>query len=201
MEGEGGGGKRRTVIEAVENIEKHGPDVAGRRPILAHGVFGRGLGAGVLLLPRVSPAPDDKGEAEENRPHDLRLQAAPHALHVQGVAEDEGAPDLAEPVEHAVEGAGADVELGRVEVVELVGVEPVAGEEHGKEEDDPGVGPEDLVQADDLALPGRVLHEDDVGAVAADDVAGVDEGPGEAGADEGEDHEADVGSVRDRSSG
>jgi hypothetical protein len=37
-----------------------------------------------------------------------------------------------------------------------------------------------------------VLHEDDAGAVAAHDVFGVDECPGETGAEESEDEEGDV---------
>jgi hypothetical protein len=47
----------------------------------------------------------------------------------------------------------------------LVGVEDVGREEGGEEEDNPPRVLEGLVEADELCLPGRVLHHDDLRCV------------------------------------
>lgn len=44
------------------------------------------------------------------------------------------------PIEQAVEGAGADVEIVCVVVVELISVEPIRSPKEGEEEKDVGVG-------------------------------------------------------------
>lgn len=46
-----------------------------------------------------------------------------------------------------------------------------------------------------------MFHEDDVRAVVADDVGGVDERSGETGTEEGEEEEDDVGGVGDCGAG
>ena len=77
----------------------------------------------------------------------------------------------------------------------MVGVEPVAGEEHGEKKDDPDVGPEDFPETQDLGLPGGVFHQDHARPISSNDIAGIDEGPSEASTQKGHDHEADVGSI------
>ena len=178
--GEKGESRERTIIKSIEHVQEHRTYIPPRRPILPRSILRRRLRPGILFLEGVPAAPDGEGQDEENDPQDLCFDGA--ALHdaraVEGIAECESAHDLTEPVEHAVEGAGANVEAGGIDVVELVLVEPVAADEHGEEQQDPGVGAEDFEEPPDLRLPARVLHEDDVRAVGADDVAGVDQRPG-----------------------
>jgi len=54
------------------------------------------------------------------------------------------------PIEQAVEGAGADVEVVCVVVVELISVEPIRGPEEGEEEKDVGIGFEGYKETLDL---------------------------------------------------
>lgn len=83
----------------------------------------------------------------------------------------------------------------------MVRIKPIACDEHGEEEDDPDVRLENFPEADEFAAPGWVFHEDYVRAVGANNVVGVYKGPGKAGAEEGEDHEANVGAVGDVAGG
>lgn len=92
-----------------------------------------------VILKGVPTAPDDHGEDEKCYPGDLGFNRSRQPLHVEAVPEDKGTSHLHEPVEEIVEGAGTGAEVGTVDVVELVGVEPVGGPEHGEKEDDPGI--------------------------------------------------------------
>jgi hypothetical protein len=49
---------------------------------------------------------------------------------------------LGQPVEEVVKGAGANVEIVGVHVVELIGVEPIGSPKQGEEEDDVVIGPQ-----------------------------------------------------------
>ncbi|TKW55711.1 hypothetical protein CTA1_9858 [Colletotrichum tanaceti] len=194
-----------SVEEAVKHVEEHGPDVH----VAAVGPVDGGVvlvaldgGAGRLLaLPGVAAAPDGHGQDEEGDVRGLCAHAAAQAGEVEGVAHDEGAEDLGGPVEQVVEGAGAGVEVRGVHVVGLVGVEDVGGEEHGEEQDDPGVLGEGVPEAAELGLPRGVPHDDDAGAVVADDAGGVAHEEGEEGAEHHEDDEGGVGAVGDGAAG
>lgn len=185
----------RGIVEAVEHVQEHGAEVTLVLPVA--------LNLGLVItgeagLPLVAAAPDGEGEDEEDDKGSLGAGGALEALDVEGVAEDDGADHLREPVEEGVEGARADVEVAAVDGVGLVGGEPVRGPEHGEEEEDVGVGDNGLPETDDLGRPRRVLHEDDARAVGADDLVGVGEEQGQHGAAEHEHDEGDVGSVTDR---
>ena len=54
------------------------------------------------------------------------------------------------PIEQAVEGAGTDVEIVCVVVVELIGVEPIRSPEEGEEKNDVGIGFEGYEETFDL---------------------------------------------------
>ena len=58
------------------------------------------------------------------------------------------------PIEQAVEGAGADVEIVCVVVVELISIEPIRGPEKGEEENDVGIGSEGCEEPFELG-PGK----------------------------------------------
>ena len=182
------------IVESVEEVQEHGADV-----VLTIGeVEDVGVGGtGVGLLEGVAAAPDGEGQDEQDTPGDLGTERAADAADVEQDTPDGGGDDLGEPVEQAVEGAATDAEAGAVDGVLLVDVEPVGDEEHGEEQQDVGLEAQGLVQAVQLGHQGGVLHDDDAGAVLADDVLGVGEEQGKAGADEHEHDEADVGAVLD----
>lgn len=83
----------------------------------------------------------------------------------------------------------------------MVRVEPIAGEEHRKEEDDRDVRLENFPQAEQFAAPGWVLHQDYVRAVRANNVTTIYEGQGKAGTKKSEDHESNVGAIGDGAGG
>jgi hypothetical protein len=57
-------------------------------------------------------------------------------MHVKCIPEDKRTEDLTGPVECIIQCPRPDVELGQIYVIELVRIGPIAGEEHGKEQDD-----------------------------------------------------------------
>lgn len=191
------------VEESVEEVEEHGANellttIGPVDKVVRLVLLGSGnLTGDLLVLPGEATTPNGHGQNEEDDEGDLGAETATDALVVEGVADNESADDLGEPVEETVEGTGADVEHGAVETVVLVGVEDVGGEEHREEEDDPGVLEEGLPETDELGLPGGVLHENDLGAVLTDDLVGVDEENTEDETDEHENDEGGVGTVSD----
>lgn len=190
-----GRGDEHTIVETIEHVEEHGSHVTTRRPILLERSLGRRLCSGELFLKRIPSTPDHHRQDKQGTPGRLGPRRPPNTLDIQSISKNIGSDNLTGIVENTVEGSGPDVEFCRVEVVELVGVEPIAGEEHGKEKHDPGVGPEHLQKTKDLALPRRMFHQNHVGPIATDDIARIDQRPCQTSANECEDHEADVGTV------
>ena len=109
-----------SVEETIKEVEEHGTDIllstispidkAVRLILLGSRLLARDL----LHLPSITAAPDDESESEENNVGDLGTDAARQPLIVEGIADHESPNDLREPVEKAVERAGADVEVGGV---------------------------------------------------------------------------------------
>ena len=190
-----------SIEKSVEEVQEHGAneEAATIGPVDEAVVVGVRslLTADLHLLPVPAETPDDHGQGEEDNEGDLGPDTAADGVDVEAVAVNNSTDDLRKPVEQVVEGAGAGVEVRRVHVVVLVGVEDVGGEEHGEEQQDPGLLEESVPEAADLAVPRRVLHEDDLGVVLADDLVSLDEAKGQAGADDHENDEGDVGAVGD----
>ena len=184
-----------TVIKPIEHVQEHRAHVPATRPVHLRRRLRRRVRPRIRLLPRIAAPPNNHRERKKHDPNHPRLHSSPHTPNIKPIPKQIRARNLARPIQNAIKRPGPDVELRRIEAVELIRVEPVAGQEHGEESHDPDVRREDLEEADDLAPPGGVFHEDDVGAVGADDGLGVDEAPGEAGAQKGQDHEADVRAV------
>ena len=188
-----------SITKAVPEVKEHGAKVLAAfgpvnldsLPILA----GNDGTLGLILLPGVTAAPGDKGEDDEHDKGDLGADAAPQAGVVEGEAKDDGANDLRKPVEETVESARAEVEVGGVETVVLVGVEDVGGEEHGEEQEDPGLLDKGFKKALELGLPGRVLHENDLAAIIADDLVGVAQAQTANEANGHEGNQSSVGTV------
>lgn len=79
----------------------------------------------------------------------------------------------------------------------MVDVEPVGGEEHGEEKDNKRLETKSFPETPKLTLPGWVLHENDAGAVLADDIAGIAKGKSEKSTKEHEDNKPNVRSIAD----
>ena len=173
-------GLPRRIVEAVEHVQKHRAQIATTPPIQPLIVVRRRyLPRHLLALPRPTAAPDNHRDSEQDGQTRLGPHAAANRMQIQRMPEHKRPDNLADPVQRVIQGARAHVEVRRVDGVELVRVEPVRGEEHGEEEDDVGVGSDGLVEAEELGLPGRVLHQDDAGAVFADDLVGIHEEEGQ----------------------
>lgn len=147
-----------SIIKPIADIQNHRPSMPLRPPIIKLIILPRNILTRIFLLKSVPATPNGKRKHEHNHPRDLGLCPASDIGKIQRKAKDEGAADLREPVQHIVEGAGARVESHEIHVLELVGVEPVGGEEHGKEQDDVRIGAEGFPEAEDLSFPGWVLH-------------------------------------------
>lgn len=129
-----------TIVKAVEHVQEHRTHVSGTRPVHLRSRLGRRIRPRVPFLPRVAAAPYHHRDHKQHAPYHPGPHTPSQTLDIQPVTEHVSSDDLARPVKDAVERSGPDVELCGIEVVELVGVEPIAGQEHGEEADDPDVG-------------------------------------------------------------
>lgn len=120
------------IEEAVEHVQEEVSDVARVEDVL----LGGGDVTAGLEDKGESTTPDGVDEDEEDAPAGKAASATRESSPIEEGTEHKGAEDLGEPVKEVVEGAGADIEVVGVHVVELVGVEPVRSPEHGEEHDD-----------------------------------------------------------------
>lgn len=162
------------------------------------GVFLGGV-TGILLLESITTTPDTHGDDKENEPVEFGSRGPRKKFQIQKLTKDKSANHLHEPIEQTVERPGTNVEVGAIDTVEVVSIEPVTRQKHGKEQDDVVVGAKSLIETEEFRFPGRVLHRDDAGTVLAHDVLGVRKKPGEDESQSHENHEGDVSPVIDRS--
>ena len=149
------------IVQAVEDVQEHVSDISLVGPILEILWCPESdISTVVSLGERVTSSPDDHGKPKEHDQASLGSQATGVFLKIEDVSNAEGTGDLGEVVEKGVKGLGAGVEVGTVDGVEMVGVEPIRGEEHGEEEDDKWLELDRLDETHQLGLPGGVLHED-----------------------------------------
>ena len=90
---------------------------------------------------------------QQNRPSQKRPDPPPILLLVQQQPDQHAPEDLGDPIDGVVQRAALDVKQHGVVIAELPGVEIIAGEEHGKEEYDEGVGSECDPEAFELGFP------------------------------------------------
>lgn len=154
-------------------------------------------GTSVARLPGVTTAPDCHGVGKQDAEADPGTDAAAEHLDVQQRADHRRSDDLGKPVEEIIQGSGADGEVGLVDAIHLIGVEPVGGPEHGEEEDDVGPRTDRIPQTHKLRLPAGVLHQNHARAVVSNNLGRIAEEQGEAGTAEHEHDEGDVGAVPD----
>lgn len=158
-----------------------------------------GGSAGILLLESITTTPDSHSDDKEERPVQFGAHGPRKVFQIQKLTKDKGTNHLHKPVEQTVERSGTNIEVGAIDSVEVVSVEPVTRQEHGKEQDDVVLAAKGLVEADKLRFPGRVFHRDDAGTILAHNVLGVRKEAGENESQSHENHEGDVSPVIDRS--
>lgn len=161
-------GLPESVIEAVEEVQEHGADVAGGGPV--DWLHGQGRGTSETLLKGISTSPDGQGNDQEHEPSNLGSETTADARGVKGVTQDCSSDNLCQVVQETVESPGAGGEAGKVDIVRLVCVEPIGGKKHREEEDNKGLEFDRFPQSDELRLPARVLHQDDTGAIWSNDI-------------------------------
>lgn len=185
----------RGIKHSVEHVEEHGANITAVTPVqmpLLVVYIRYNISTRVGSLEIVSTTPNNEGEDEERHNTGLSTYGAGEAFAVESEAEDSGANDLGGPVENRIEGSSTNVEPGGIDILEMVGIEPVGGEEEWEEEDDVPVGLECFEHADELGLPRWIFHKNDTRPVFALDVMGIAEKGGE---DESSCHEDDEGNV------
>ena len=184
------------VVEAVKHVQEHRTDVAIRCPVIDGEIFLSCVFAGVVLLERVTASPDGHGYGEQDSPANPSSNPSRKPRPVKRVAEGECADNLHEPVQGIVQSLRPGVEFHPVDVVELVGVEPIGCEKHGEEKEDVWVGLESLPQAVDFGPPCWILHENDSRSIRADYALCAHKTPCEDGAESGQDQETDISARR-----
>lgn len=189
------------VIEAVEDVEEHVTDIARVSPVLSNPGLGRRVLTSICLGEGVSATPDGHGEDKEECKATLGSDSSADSLDIKSISETHGAYNLRHVVEKGVESLSSSSEIGTVDGVEVVGVEPIRGPEHGEEEDDEGFESDRLVESDELGLPGWVLHQNDSGTVFSDDITSVAEEKGENGTASHEDNEGNICTISDSAVG
>lgn len=113
---------------------------------------------GVSSLENIPSAPDREGEDEHDSPSSFCSCSSPDVWEIECEAEDKSPKHLSQPIKRAVERASTSVELREIDVVELIGVEPIRRKEHGEKEYHVGITPKCLPKAEDLRLPRWVSH-------------------------------------------
>ncbi|KAI3475799.1 hypothetical protein L1887_62735 [Cichorium endivia] len=194
--------RTRRLHRLVESRERK--DVADvLAAVLEVDALGLGVDGGtrVGLLDVVRAAPYGPHDDKDDGPADPGARPARHALVVEDLADGETADHLAEPVEKVVERASAQRKEDAVVVVELPGVEPVGGEEHGEHEHHPGVGLEQDKETLELLGPGGLAGDEHARAIISDHLGRVHEHGRDKGTEACEHDEGSIGAVGNRVGG
>lgn len=164
----------KRIIHAVEEVQEHRTDKARGSPIPTLPAIVRvHISPGIVLLPGIAATPDSHGNEEEPDKGGLGTDGAAEVGKIKERTQDHRADNLSEPVQETVQGPRASVEVGRINRVLLISIEPIGRPEHGEQENDVRVEFDRLPETDQLGLPGRVLHQDDSGSVTTDNLLAV----------------------------
>jgi hypothetical protein len=153
-----------------------------------------------MFLPGPATTPDDHSEDEENSPRAASTHRTAEVGHIEERADNTRGHDLREPVQEGIQGSRAGVEVGDINCVSLVGVEPVGRPEHWEKQDDKRFVLQRVVEPVQLGFPCWVFHYNDAGSVATNDLLRVTEHKSQTSAKEHQDNESNVRSVRDSGS-
>lgn len=186
------------VIDTVEEIQEHRTDESRSSPIPTRpAIFGVHIGPGIVLLPGVATTPNGHGAQEEADQGSFGADRAAEVFEIEERTQNHGADNLGKPVQEAVQGLGASVEVGSVNGILLVSVEPVGRPEHGEKENHVRVESESFPQADKLGFPGRVLHQDDPSSITADDLLALAKHESQDSTNAHKNDKCNIGAVRD----
>lgn len=174
-------GLPESVIEAVEDVEKHRSDVARVSPIDGLESIGINRQAGGLVdivvdvetsvvLISISTPPDNHGNDIEHNKTGFGTNRATELLDVKSITKNQCTENLCCVVEKTVQSSSTHVESGSVDSVLLISVEPVGAPEHWEEKDDKWFISQCLPKAHDLGLPSGVLHQHNLGVVWTNNV-------------------------------
>lgn len=105
---------------------------------------------------------------QQNRPSQKGPNPPPILLLIKQQPDRDAAQDLRDPIDGIVQGATLDIKQDGVVFAELPGIEVIAGEEHGKEEDDEWVCSEDYPKTFELGFPRGVPGSRNPGTVGSD---------------------------------
>jgi hypothetical protein len=138
------------VVKAIEQVQEHWTNITIACPVLQVFIINRYRYALILSLESIATSPDCKCKHEHGYPSNLGPGGASNVGKVKAKTKDRGSEHLCDPVHRIVECAGACIELRKIDVVKLVCVEPIRGEEHGKEKHDVGIASNSFPQSDEL---------------------------------------------------
>ena len=121
-------------------------------------------------VPLIIPRPDmnTHNHTQQNRPSQKGPNPPPILLLIEQQADRDAAQDLGDPIDGVVQRASLDIKQHGVVFAELPGIEVIAGEEHGKEEDDERVCPEQYPETFEFDFPRRMSGSCDPRAVGSD---------------------------------
>lgn len=83
-------------------------------------------------------------------------------------------------------------QLLTIELVELPGVEPVGGEEHGEQQEDHGIGLESDIKRVNLSFPRGIAGDGDRSPICPNHLLRVDHGKRDESPQDGEDEERNL---------
>ena len=128
---------------------------------------GNGKGRdGPLIIPR--PDMNTHDHTQQNGPSQKGPDPPPILLLIEQQADRDAAEDLGDPIDGVIQRAPLDIKQDGVVFAELPSIEVIAGEEHGKEEDDEWVHPEQYPETFEFGFPRRVPGSCDPGTVGSD---------------------------------
>lgn len=183
----------------VEDVKEHWAKVSILLPIdVWETLSSCNLTRWLLFLPCPSATPDRHGQNHKSNPASLSSHRSANILQIQEVSEYKSTDNLRDPVQSVVQSTSAGVEVCTVHSVELVGVEPVGGEEHWEEENDVAVGADGVPETEELGLPGWVLHKDDFRTILTNDLSGINQEKSEGGSKDHQHDESNVCAVSHR---
>ena len=131
--------------------------------------------------------------AQQNRPSQKGPDPPPVLLLIKQHPDRDAAQDLSDPIDGIVQGATLDIKQDSVVFAELPGIEVIAGEEHGKEEDDEWVLSEYYPETFELGFPRGVSGSGNPGTVGPDHFVWFRHYERDYDPHDGQDEEGDLG--------
>jgi len=120
----------------------------------------------LLIIPRPNMHPHN--HTQQNGPRQERSNPPSILLLIKQQPDQNAPDDLSDPIHRIVQGPSLDVKQHSIVIAELPSVKIIAGEEHGKEEDDERVGSDRYPETFEFGLPRRMSRGRDSRTVGSD---------------------------------